>query len=201
MPATQRVAKTILRGKYESIIKGAEEGSKRVWGYLVATDLRGEGQHALKWTIRAVLRDGDTLIAIYAIGQDTVGNCCKIVPDDRIVRGLSSQTAAVGTSLAAMNRHHTPATVSPLSNIGDISERSRERTIGERKRYVAAEAVIRQIDLMEPTLVVLDPRDRSALEGILLGCFSNYLVTKSSVPLMAARKKLKHTKRFAKTNV
>jgi len=35
---------------------------------------------------------------------------------------------------------------------------------------------------------------------VLLGSFSNYLVTKSSVPVMVARKKLKHSK-YKKTNV
>ena len=44
---------------------------------------------------------------------------------------------------------------------------------------------------MEPTLVILGSRGRSALKGVLLGSFSNYLVTKSSVPVMVARRKLK----------
>ena len=48
-----------------------------------------------------------------------------------------------------------------------------------------------QIDELEPTLVVLGSRGRSALKGVLLGSFSNYLVTKSSVPVMVARKRLK----------
>ena len=52
-----------------------------------------------------------------------------------------------------------------------------------------------QIDFLEPTLVILGSRGRSALKGVLLGSFSNYLVTKSSVPVMVARKKLrKHSK-------
>jgi hypothetical protein len=52
-----------------------------------------------------------------------------------------------------------------------------------------------KIDFLEPTLVILGSRGRSALKGVLLGSFSNYLVTKSSVPVMVARKKLrKHSK-------
>jgi len=147
-PETQRVVRTILRGEYESIVKEAEEGNKRVRKYLVATDLSGEAQHALEWTIGTVLRDGDTLMAIYAIDQDTVEDGGKIVPDDRIAGELSSQAAAVGTSLAAVNMPHTPGTASPLSNIGigDISERSRERTKAERERYVAVEAITRLVE-------------------------------------------------------
>lgn len=48
-----------------------------------------------------------------------------------------------------------------------------------------------QIDELEPTLCVVGTRGRSSLKGVLLGSFSNYLVTKSSVPVMVARKKLK----------
>ena len=145
-PETQRVVRTILRGEYESIVKEAEEGNKRVRKYLVATDLSGEAQHALEWTIGTVLRDGDTLMAIYAIDQDTVEDGGKIVPDDRIAGELSSQAAAVGTSLAAVNMPRTPGTASPRSNFGDISERSRERTKAEEERYVAAEAITRLVE-------------------------------------------------------
>ena len=38
---TQRVVRTILRGEYESIVKEAEEGNKRVLNYLDSTDFRG----------------------------------------------------------------------------------------------------------------------------------------------------------------
>jgi len=40
----------------------------------------------------------------------------------------------MGTSFAGMNMPHTTGTPSPLSNIGDISEKSRELKEVERKR-------------------------------------------------------------------
>ncbi|KAL8660782.1 MAG: hypothetical protein Q9202_006204 [Teloschistes flavicans] len=49
------------------------------------------------------------------------------------------------------------------------------------------------IDKLEPTMVILGSRGRGALKGChstLLGSFSNYLVAKSSIPVMVARKKL-----------
>ncbi|KAL8642985.1 MAG: hypothetical protein Q9228_000384 [Teloschistes exilis] len=46
------------------------------------------------------------------------------------------------------------------------------------------------IDKLEPTMVILGSRGRGALKGTLLGSFSNYLVAKSSIPVMVARKKL-----------
>jgi len=51
----------------------------------------------------------------------------------------------MGTSLAAMNMPHTTGTPSPLSNIGDILERSRECTEAERERCVAAEEIARLV--------------------------------------------------------
>ena len=99
----------------------------------------------LEWKIGVVLRDGDALMTIYAINQDMVGDGSKIVPDDRIAGELSSQAATMGASLAAMNVPHTPGTASPLSNIGDISERGRECTEAERERCAAAEAIARPV--------------------------------------------------------
>jgi len=51
--------------------------------------------------------------------------------------------------------------------------------------------ILGAIDELEPTLAVVGTRGRSSLKGVLLGSFSNYLVTKSSVPVMVARRKLK----------
>lgn len=52
-----------------------------------------------------------------------------------------------------------------------------------------------------PSLTAFFFLQKLRLISVLLGSFSNYLVTKSSVPVMVARRKLKHTKKYAKTNV
>ena len=132
-PANQCVGRTILCGEYGSIVNEAEESNKWVQKFLFATDLSGEAQPALEWTIGTIFREGDTLMAIYAINHDTVAHGCKIVPDKGVVGELSSQAAAIGTSLAAMNMPHALGTASPFSNIGDISERGRECTEAERE--------------------------------------------------------------------
>jgi hypothetical protein len=60
----------------------------------------------------------------------------------------------------------------------------------------------KQIDYLSPTLVILGSRGRSAIKNVLLGSFSNYLVAKSSVPVMVARKKLKkQSKSFKRSNI
>ncbi|EPX74886.1 usp family protein [Schizosaccharomyces octosporus yFS286] len=58
----------------------------------------------------------------------------------------------------------------------------------------AKHLIVEMIDYVEPTLVVMGSRGRSHLKGVLLGSFSNYLVNKSSVPVMVARKRLRKNK-------
>jgi len=126
-PETEPAIRAILRGEYELIVKDAREGNKRVRKYLVGTDLSGEVQHALhalEWTIGTLFTEGDTLMSIYTIDQDTVKDGSKIVSDVRIVKELSSQGAAMVTTLVAI-KTFIHGTGSPLSNIGDISERTR----------------------------------------------------------------------------
>lgn len=71
-PETSRAVRTITRGDYDTMQREAEEGKRRQRTYLVATDMSAEAAHALEWTIGTVLRDGDTLLAIYAIDEDNV---------------------------------------------------------------------------------------------------------------------------------
>ncbi len=68
---SHRVIRTIIRGDFAKMQEEAEEGSRRLRTYLVATDLSGEAAYALEWTIGTVLRDGDTLLAVYAVDEET----------------------------------------------------------------------------------------------------------------------------------
>lgn len=56
---------------------------------------------------------------------------------------------------------------------------------------LSAFSTSQMIDFFAPTLVIVGSRGLSALKGILLGSTSHYLVQKSSVPVMVARKRLK----------
>ena len=65
-----RVIQTIIRGDFAQMQREAEEGTRRLRTYLVATDLSEEAAYALEWTIGTVLRDGDTLLAVYAVDEE-----------------------------------------------------------------------------------------------------------------------------------
>ena len=69
-PSAHRCIRQITRGNYAKFQEEAEEGLRRQRMYLVATDLSDEAAYALEWTIGTVLRDGDTLLAVYAVDEE-----------------------------------------------------------------------------------------------------------------------------------
>ena len=70
-PDTNRVIRQIVRGQYAILQNEAEQGLRRQRVYLVATDLSEEAAYALEWTIGTVLRDGDSMIAVYAVDEES----------------------------------------------------------------------------------------------------------------------------------
>ncbi|KAK1759702.1 hypothetical protein QBC47DRAFT_114438 [Echria macrotheca] len=257
-PESHRTIQIITRGEYAKLVQEAEEEHRRPRRYLVATDLSDESTHALEWAIGTVLRDGDTLLAIYCVDEETGIAPAEgaSVPDEP--KAMKEQAAAI--NLVATSK--TPITPggsvlplhprpSPLIQVSDAASgtvsvspapSSRERSKAEEERHRAVQEIsdrvtklLRKtrlqvrvivevlhcknpkhlitevIDLVSPTLVILGSRGRSALKGygfcparfvscptdffvscrVILGSFSNYLVTKSSVPVMVARKRLR----------
>ncbi|KAI6888270.1 adenine nucleotide alpha hydrolases-like protein [Hortaea werneckii] len=258
-PSAHRVIRQIIRGDYAHFQREAEEGRKRQRMYLVATDLSPEAEYALEWTIGTVLRDGDTLFAVYASDEDSVpggggseggveiGHGAASVRDTAaIVRDLPTTAAAPGNrpaspqaqqaggagggggggpgpsplSRSALNLPSDPSTSHPRSRsrgVYSAAETERRRaieTITNRCTYLLRKTrlqvrvvvevfhcksprhmITEVIDFLSPTLTIIGSRGRSNVKGVLLGSFSNYLVTKSSTPVMVARKKLrKHGK-------
>lgn len=72
-----RVIRTIVRGDFVKMQEEAEQGVRRTRSYLVATDLSEESVYALEWTIGTILRDGDTMYAIYAIDEESSSSSAK----------------------------------------------------------------------------------------------------------------------------
>ncbi|KAF2110588.1 hypothetical protein BDV96DRAFT_650702 [Lophiotrema nucula] len=233
-PEAHRCVRQIIRGKWRTFLEDAEKGLRRQRVYLVATDLSEEAAYALEWTIGTVLRDGDTLLAVYAVDEET---------------GVAGTDTPGGTSGGATGQQESDALMKTLSNTKGISDghlappphpnsvsasESDPSTMGkaEKERYQAAvevsdrcvkllrktrlqvrvvvevfhckspkHMITEVIDFLEPTLVILGSRGRSALKGVLLGSFSNYLVTKSSVPVMVARKRLRKHSKYKRKNL
>ncbi|KAI5205842.1 adenine nucleotide alpha hydrolases-like protein [Aureobasidium subglaciale] len=228
-PSAHRVIRQIIRGDYLYFQRQAEEGRRRQRVYLVATDLSSEAEYALEWTIGTVLRDGDTLLAVYAVDEESgtggvsegveIGHGADVVKD----------TATIVRSMTAESM--TPATLPRDSSTARIAFHERkDMSKAEQERFRAAEDISQRcvkllrktrlqvrvvvevfhcksprhmitevIDFLSPTLTILGSRGRSQLKGVLLGSFSNYLVTKSSVPVMVARKRFveRHINKYA----
>ncbi|PQE10028.1 universal stress protein [Rutstroemia sp. NJR-2017a BVV2] len=245
-PLTQRCVRTLQRGDFAKVQREARENNRRTRKYLVATDLSEEAAHALEWTVGTVLRDGDTMLAIYCVDEEVgITNGDSNCGDDAQIKQQVSAIAAAQQSARA-SRANTPLLTpslgpSPLGPNFRLDAGSRAaspmgrdfRNKAEQARFRAVEDITERvsellrktklqvqvnievlhcknpkhlicevIDFVNPTLVILGSRGRSALKGVILGSFSNYLVTKSSVPVMVARKKLrKHAKQKRHINV
>ncbi|KAF2153952.1 adenine nucleotide alpha hydrolases-like protein [Myriangium duriaei CBS 260.36] len=231
-PSAHRAIRQIIRGDYAHLQREAEQGRRRQRVYLVATDLSPEAEYALEWTIGTVLRDGDTLLALYAVDEEggtgggsegvEIGHGADVIKDTaKIVGNLPSERVAQSPGPA-----RSPLRAPGSQSRGPAGATPTDKTRAERERIKAAEGISERvirllrktrlqirvvvevfhcksprhmitevIDFLSPTMTILGSRGRSALKGVLLGSFSNYIVTKSSVPVMVARRRLKkHSK-------
>ena len=227
-PEVQRSIRIIYRGEFAKVQKKAiDDEHRRVRKYLVATDLSDESTHALEWAIGTVLRDGDTLVAIYCVDEEMgiPGSEEEAKLRESQAKAVSA-TAGVGklpepstptlvsATLAAVRGSDSARSASPAPGRDQSpAEEDRRRAVQSitdriakllRKTHLEVRVIVEVlhcktprhlltevIDLIDPTMVILGSRGRSALKGVILGSFSNYLVTKSSVPVMVARKRLR----------
>ena len=152
-PEAHRCIRQVLRGDYRKYQTEAEQGLRRQRMYLVATDLSEEAAYALEWTIGTVLRDGDTLLAVYAVDEEVgtggessgsaieIGEGAQHMKDAAaIVRTLSNQDG-----LIVPGEHHGR----PSTEVGTSASKERSGTSpdvksmdkAERERYFAAEEI------------------------------------------------------------
>uniref|UniRef100_A0A060THI4 ARAD1D31306p n=1 Tax=Blastobotrys adeninivorans TaxID=409370 RepID=A0A060THI4_BLAAD len=167
---TKRMVRSIQRGDLPSL---SDPSTPRNKSYIVATDLSPEATHALEWTLGTVLRDGNILYVVCAF-EDTEGQS----PNDLEAERLEAMDSMTATVTKLLNK--TPLQVHVFLEILHC----------KRPKHILTEI----IDLVQPTLVILGSRGRSALKGVILGSFSNYVVERSSVPVMVARNKLHKSK-------
>ncbi|KAK9461807.1 uncharacterized protein V1516DRAFT_265715 [Lipomyces oligophaga] len=170
-----RVLRTITRG-YADEFKDKENVKHR--SYIVATDASSESMYALEWTVGTILRDGNLMYAVYAMEEPEED---KNNPIDESV--LEQERIDAAKEVTAFIVKLLKKTLLQVECVVEVMH-------CKSPKHLLCDV----IDYINPTMVILGSRGRSALKGVLLGSFSNYLVTKSSVPVMVARKKLKKTK-------
>jgi nucleotide-binding universal stress UspA family protein len=206
-PASGRCVRTIFRGDFAKMQQEAEDDQRRVRKYLVATDLSDEAAHALEWTVGTVLRDGDTLLAIYCVDEETGIGEGHAAGHDPVTSAQVESIAATTNSIQAtdMPGNKVIAAPSPLAKLAGStnsptpSPMGRGRSRAEQERYHAVQDITDRvskllrktrlqvrvvievihcksprhlitevIDTIEPTLVILGSRGRSALKGYVL---------------------------------
>lgn len=140
-PEAQRCVRQIVRGNYATFFDDAEKGLRRQRVYLVATDLSEEAAYALEWTIGTVLRDGDTLLAVYAVdeeigvgGTDTPGGPAGGAPTARDESDLLKKTLSNHQDLAAEGLGPSPLSNSVSATEADVNSMGKT----EKDRYQAA---------------------------------------------------------------
>lgn len=147
-PSTSRCVRTIYRGEFLQMQKEAQENHRRVRKYLVATDLSEEAAHALEWTIGTVLRDGDTLLAIYCVDEEVGiapndGSADDALQKDQVTAIAASARPSVSTP--NLGPLHIPSPLSHGSGLDTSSETTspmgRERTKAEQERYRAVQDI------------------------------------------------------------
>ncbi|KAL5611726.1 uncharacterized protein BROUX77_001882 [Berkeleyomyces rouxiae] len=189
-----RTTRIIARGNYTNIARSCIEEAQKPRKYMVATDLSEESSHALEWAIGTVMRDGDTLMAI----------CC--VDEETGLLGSEGKSASSNANQSPARNDRTRLPEERKWAVEEITSRVL-RLLRKTKLQVRVlievlhcknpkHMILEVIDLITPELVILGSRGRSAIKGVILGSFSNYLVTKSSVPVMVARKRLRKAGKY-----
>ncbi|KIY67139.1 hypothetical protein CYLTODRAFT_397741 [Cylindrobasidium torrendii FP15055 ss-10] len=156
-------------------------GGRRRRRYVVASDLSEEARYAVEWGIGTVLRDGDEMLVVTVVENDS-----KVDPPipntmDRAQK-LRSQQERQGLAYILV-RQVTGLLQRTKLNVS-VSCQSWH---AKNSRHMLLDIV----DYNEPVMLIVGSRGVGQLKGILLGSTSHYLIQKCSVPVMVARRRLK----------
>lgn len=177
-PAFQRDRCTI------TVTQGDPDASRRYRKkrkYLVGSDLSNESRFAMEWAIGTVLRDGDELLLVTVIEADAKVDPVGQGPIDRTAK-LRSQQERQGFTYILV-RQATSLLQRTKLNVTITCQAWHAKN--------ARHMLLDIVDHNDPTMVIVGSRGLGRLKGILLGSTSHYLIQKSSVPVMVARRRLK----------
>ncbi|KAF8895405.1 hypothetical protein BD779DRAFT_725427 [Infundibulicybe gibba] len=163
----------------------AKLGERRSRQYIVASDLSEESRYAVEWGIGTVLRDGDQMIIVTVVENESKVDPAIPNAADRAVK-LRSQQERQGLAYILV-RQATSLLQRTKLNV----QVSCQAWHAKNSRHMLLDIV----DYNEPTMLIVGSRGMGQLKGILLGSTSHYLIQKCSVPVMVARRRLKRPPR------
>lgn len=145
-----RHVQILLRGNWIQYHQEADAGHRASRLYLVCSDLSMEATYAMEWVVGTMLRNGDTLLAIYAIEDETAGKPTEAEKEILHAEGAQAGKAASevmdiltrqttqggGTSigLGSQNKYVPATEVGSLS--GSVDARKMSKKDMERLRGV-----------------------------------------------------------------
>ncbi|KAL1413101.1 hypothetical protein Q8F55_000850 [Vanrija albida] len=175
--ARDRCTITITQGDPDAAL---DESGKRMRRYVVLSDLSEESRYAVEWAIGTVARDGDEVFLISVMENED-----KVDP-----KNWSGKDQAL--KIKVQKERQTTALLLVRQVTGLLTRTRLNITVTCQALHAknARHMLLDLIDFLEPTLVIVGSRGLGQLKGILLGSTSHYLVQKSSVPVMVARRRL-----------
>ncbi|TXT15981.1 hypothetical protein VHUM_00484 [Vanrija humicola] len=175
--ARDRCTITITQGDPDAAL---DESGKRMRRYVVLSDLSEESRYAVEWAIGTVARDGDEVFLISVMENED-----KVDPKNWSSKDQSQK-------IKVQKERQTTALLLVRQVTGLLSRTRLNITVTCQALHAknARHMLLDLIDFLEPTLVIVGSRGLGQLKGILLGSTSHYLVQKSSVPVMVARRRL-----------
>lgn len=174
-----RVIQTITRGNFFQLVNPKVKPKM----FLLCMDFSPESIFALEWSLGTVLVDGSVLFIICVIEDND--------PNHHLKGNTSNENQREQQRLNMLNRARQQ-----VLNLLKLTKLQIHVVIEIVHHPIPRHLILEFIDNLKPTLVVVGSKGQSAIKGVLLGSLSNYLVTKSTVPVMVVREKLKKINRF-----
>ncbi|KAL7420704.1 hypothetical protein Q5752_004655 [Cryptotrichosporon argae] len=183
--ARDRCTITLTHGDPDGAL---ERSGKRMRRYVVLSDLSEESRYAIEWAIGTVARDGDEVFLISVMEAED-----KVDPKEWNNKDKQRK-------VLVQKERQTTALLLAKQVTGLLQRTRLNITVTCQALHAknARHMLLDLIDFLEPTMAIVGSRGLGKLKGILLGSTSHYLVQKSSVPVMVARRRLKRPLR--KTN-
>lgn len=174
-----RAIQTITRGNFFQLINPKIKPKI----FLVCMDFSPESIFSLEWCMGTVLVDGSVLFIVYVIEENDTNHHLK--------GNTANESTREAYRLNMLNKAKQQ-----VLNLVKLTKLQIHIVIEIIHHPIPRYLILELIDNLQPTLVVVGSKGQSAIRGVLLGSLSNYLVTKSLVPVMVVREKLKKINRF-----
>lgn len=185
-----RVIQTFIRGDFAQMHREAEEGLRRLRTYLVATDLSNEAAYALEWTIGTILRDGDTLLAVYAVDEEIgTGKTSDSLPIGEGGKAMQETTAVMDQMTATASQKGSLMSLSKAARLPGSRKSSAARSTDSRAKTKAQHERLHAIETLSETCLRFLRKTklqvRLAIE--VIHCKSpKHMVTEAVSPLLVS---------------